>query len=293
MTGFGDATEQADGLQFAVEVRSLNNRYFKSTIRLPEEIAGLEAEVETRLRNKLNRGSITLTVRMAAAEKGSAQKINQAVVEDYLRQLDAVRARAGRPAGVEINLAELLALPGVLLAVDQTELLHKARPVVLRLTDQACAKLIAMRVTEGKAITEDLNRQRSFILDRVRGIAERAPQVVEEYHLRLRDRIDELLRRAELKMDEKDLIREVAIFAERSDVAEEVSRLSGHFEQFDQILSSPDGEPAGRTLDFLTQELLREANTIASKSNDSWISRAIVEIKGAIDRIKEQVQNVE
>jgi uncharacterized protein (TIGR00255 family) len=124
-------------------------------------------------------------------------------------------------------------------------------------------------------------------------VLERAPRVVEEYHQRLRTRIDELLARAELKVDEKDLIREVAIFAERVDVSEETTRLKGHLDQFDNILSESGGEPAGRTLDFLSQELLREANTITSKSNDVLVSRAIVDVKGAIDRIKEQVQNVE
>ncbi len=124
-------------------------------------------------------------------------------------------------------------------------------------------------------------------------IEKMAPTVIEEYHQRLRQRIDELLARAELKVVEQDLIREVAVFAERTDIAEEVSRLGAHLEQMQQIVAAPEDEPTGRTLDFLAQELLREANTIASKSNDAAISRAIVEVKGAIDRIKEQAQNIE
>ena len=113
------------------------------------------------------------------------------------------------------------------------------------------------------------------------------------YHQRLRARIDELLARAQLKVEEKDLIHEVAVFAEKADISEEISRMRAHIEQFQHIVGSTDGQPPEGRLDFITQELLREANTISSKSNDAQISRAVVEIKGSIDRIKEQVQNVE
>jgi len=148
-------------------------------------------------------------------------------------------------------------------------------------------------MTEGKLIAEDLAKQCRQIDTLLVEIRKRAPEVIEAYHQRLRLRIDELLARAQLKIEEKELIHEVAVFAEKADISEEISRLSAHMEQFDQIIGSTDGNPAGRTLDFVAQELLREANTISSKSNDTQISRAIVEIKGAIDRIKEQVQNVE
>src|SRR5690606_38737272 len=115
----------------------------------------------------------------------------------------------------------------------------------------------------------------------------------DEYHQRLRARIDQLMARAELKLNKTDLIREVAVFADRADISEELQRVAGHLQQFEQIICGGDNEPAGRTLDFLAQELLRESNTIGSKSNDATISKAVVELKSAIDRIKEQVQNVE
>jgi uncharacterized protein (TIGR00255 family) len=295
MTGFGDASEQAAGVHYVAEVRSLNNRYFKATIRLPEIISGLEAELESLLRQRLNRGSITLIVKMRAAEGATTHRINDAALLDYLDHLETIHAKIGgdKDQAVHIDLTALLALPGVLVPEDEATLLERSRPVVLNLTEQACDKLGVMRSREGEAIADDLKRHRAFILERLKVVKERAPQVVEEYHTRLRARIDHLLARAELKIDEKDLIREVAIFAERADVAEEVTRLSGHLDQIEHIVAAPEGEPAGRTLDFLSQELLREANTIASKSNDAQISRAIVEVKGAIDRIKEQVQNVE
>ena len=168
-----------------------------------------------------------------------------------------------------------------------------AKPILLKLTDEACNRLMNMRVTEGKTIADDLAKHQQVIRERLKSIAQRAPEVVEEYHQRLRSRIEEFVARAGLEVETKDLIHEVAVYAERADISEEVTRMTGHLEQFDEIIRSCDGEPAGRTLDFMAQELLREANTIASKSNDVLISRAIVDVKGAIDRIKEQVQNVE
>ncbi len=295
MTGFGDASEQAAGVHYLAEVRSLNNRYFKATIRLPDIISGLEAELESLLRQRLNRGSITLVIKMRAAEGATTHRINDAALLDYLDHLETIHTKIGgdKDHAVHIDLTALLALPGVLVPEDEAAILERARPVVLSLTGQACDRLTIMRSREGLAIADDLTKHRVFIQERLAMVKDRAPQVVEEYHQRLRARIDHLLARAELRIDEKDLIREVAIFAERADISEEVTRLSGHLEQIERIAAAPDGEPAGRTLDFLTQELLREANTIASKSNDAVIARAIVEVKGAIDRIKEQVQNVE
>lgn len=295
MTGFGDASEQTDGIHYAVELRSLNNRFFKASIRLPDEISGLDAELEAQLRKQLNRGSITLTVKVRNAQPVKTPQINDAALLNYLSHLETLHGKI-TPVNqtVNIDLTALLALPGVLQTNDDGyDLLVHSRPVIVRLTDQACGKLLAMRNNEGLTIAEDFTKQRSAIQELLNGIGARAPEVVETYHQRLRTRIDELVARAKLQMDEKDLIREVAIFAERADISEEVSRMNAHLEQFDQIIHSDDIDPVGRTLDFLAQELLREANTIASKSNDAPISRSIVEIKGAIDRIKEQVQNVE
>lgn len=293
MTGFGDAATEADGVHFAVELRSLNNKFFKATIRLPEPIAGLEAELESRLRKQVNRGSFTLTVKMRAGDARAVSRVNETALMSYLEHLETIHKKV-TDHSVQIDLTQLLALPGVLQpAEDDDALLAKARPVVFALMDDATERMDAMRITEGAALVADLLKQRDAILGRIGQIAQRKGVVIEEYHLRLRNRIDQLMAKAELNVNEHDLVREVAIFADRADISEELSRIAGHVEQFEQILDGPDAEPAGRTLDFLAQELLREANTIASKSNDAEISRAIVEVKSAIDRIKEQVQNVE
>ncbi len=150
-----------------------------------------------------------------------------------------------------------------------------------------------MRTQEGQLLLNDLLEQRDVIATRLAMIAERAPGVVAEYERRLKARIETLLTAADRRVEPVELIREIAVYAERTDIAEEIKRLSGHIDQFTSLLTQSGGRPVGRTLDFLAQEMLREANTIASKSPDSEISRAIVEVKGAIDRIKEQVQNVE
>ncbi len=285
MTGFGDASGELDGVHYALEIRAVNNRFFKANIRLPDEISGLEAEIESALRKRLSRGSITIVASLRDNSARAAYEVNEAALAAYLQQVKKIDA--------SVELGSLLALPGVVQPPQSSDLLDRARPVVLDLLAQACDKLADMRQREGAGLAEDLLKHLALIADRVKAIAQRGPAVTEEYHQRLRSRIDELLARAELKVNEVDVIKEVAVFAERCDIAEETQRIAAHLEQFEQIIHTDNGEPAGRTLDFIAQELLREANTIASKSNDAVISRTIVEVKGAIDRIKEQVQNVE
>jgi len=295
MTGFGEAATQHDGVHYAVELRSLNNRYFKATIRLPEEIQGLEAELETQLRRRVNRGSITLVVKLRLGDAQAAHHVNDAALLSYLDHLATLHKRVvERDHAVHIDLTALLALPGVLQPLeDEQSMISRSRPVISKLLDEACGKLTVMRQTEGEAIAADLMLHSGVIRSRVGSIQGRTGLVVEAYHERLKTRVNELIARAEMQVGEQDLVRELAVYAERSDISEELSRLAGHLDQFEQVIGAADGEMTGRTLDFIAQELLREANTIASKSNDVQISRAIVEVKGAIDRIKEQVQNVE
>jgi len=294
MTGFGEAAEQVDAIHYAVEVRSLNNRYFKATIRLPEEVASLEAELETQLRKRINRGSVTLVLKMRVSDAQATQCINDEALLSYLDHLETIHQKVKEDRAVNIDLTALLALPGVLQpAIDEQKLLEQVRPVATRLTDQACDRLTAMRDSEGKLLADDLMKHCSAISDHLLLVRDRAPLVIEEYHAKLKARVDDLLARAQLHVNESDLLREVAVFAERSDISEEVNRLGGHLKQFNKIVNSKKAEPVGRTMDFIAQEMLREANTIASKCNDAQISQAIVQVKGAIDRIKEQVQNAE
>ncbi|HEX4796722.1 MAG TPA: YicC/YloC family endoribonuclease [Humisphaera sp.] len=289
MTGFGDAAAERGGTHYAVEIRSLNNRFFKPVIKLPDVISGLEPELESMLRERLGRGSITYILKMRSDSAEAAYHINVGALQAYLEQLKQVKGLDGL---VQIDLASLVQLPGVCQEPrDEGDEIERHGPSVRELTAKAIEKLDAMRRREGEALFKELMRHVTLIGENLKEIQKRAPLVVEDYHRRLSQRIKQLLESAELKVNETDVIKEVAVFAERADIAEEIQRLTSHLEAFEQ--SCRTGEHAGRKLDFIAQEMLREANTIASKANDAQIARFIVEIKGAIDRVKEQVQNVE
>lgn len=290
MTGFGAADRVERGSTYAVELRSVNNRYLKLSIKLPEFLQFLEGDVDRLLRSKLSRGTIHFHLRVTGASESEAPPVNVSMMQRYVDALSSVRTAEGVQA--TIDLAAIATLPGV---CDRAPLDEETRSRELRtiseLTESAVAELVRMRGREGEALRRDLRGTCDAIrseLERIRG---RAPTVVEEYFERLRVRVASLLQAAKLDLDREALTREVAIYAERCDISEETTRLAAHLEQFEQLCDR--GEQVGRTLDFLTQELLREANTIASKSNDAEIARGVVEIKGRIDRLREQVQNVE
>jgi uncharacterized protein (TIGR00255 family) len=289
MTGFGDATAQRGGTHYAIEIRSLNNRFFKPVIKLPDSVSGLEPELETMLRNRLVRGSITYILKMRTDSAEAAYHINVGALEAYLKQLQGI---AGLEKLVRIDLASLVQLPGVCQEPrDESDEIATHGDAIRELTAVAIDKLIGMRQREGKALCADLLGNVKSIAANLAQVQARAPFVIADYHKRLSQRVNQLISKAELKVNEADLIKEVAVFAERADVAEEIQRLTSHLEAFEH--SCNGSEHAGRKLDFITQEMLREANTIASKANDAVIATHIVEIKGSIDRLKEQVQNVE
>ncbi len=289
MTGFGDATAERDGTHYSVEIRSLNNRFFKASIKLPENVSGLEPELESMLREQLGRGSITFILKMRSETAEAAYLINTQALTAYIEQLQKIKDVNGN---LKIDLGALLALPGVCQEPrDESDEIERHGPMVRELSVKAIAKLNAMRGREGEALFNDLMKHAKVIAGNLAEIAKRAPFVIEDYHKRLSQRVNMLISKAELQVSESDLLKEVAVFAERADISEEIQRLTSHLDAFEQACRT--GEHAGRKLDFITQEMLREANTIASKANDAQIARHIVEIKGAIDRLKEQVQNVE
>ena len=289
MTGFGDAAAERDGTHYSVEIRSLNNRFYKSVIKLPDNVSGLEPELETMLREQLGRGSITYILKMRSQSAEAAYLINTQALDAYLEQLQRIKNVNGN---LNIDLGALLALPGVCQEPrDESDEIERHGPTIRDLTGKAVAKLNAMRAREGEALFKDLMRHTQVISSNLSEIAKRAPFVIDDYHKRLTQRVNTLISKAELTVNQTDLLKEVAVFAERADISEEIQRLTSHLEAFEAACRT--GEHAGRKLDFITQEMLREANTIASKGNDAQIARHIVEIKGAIDRLKEQVQNVE
>jgi len=289
MTGYGSASDRIEGVELTVEIRAVNNRFLKPTVRLPEHLSGLETEIEQLVRRKLSRGTVSVSVQMKVPDEQAAGNINTAALNHYIEQLRLIGVDANPM--LRIDLGAMLMLPGIVEPPLLEELAGKLHEGLTKLVLAALDALTSMRIEEGKAVRADLESHCAAITEMLGSVVRRAPDVVKDYHERLAARVEELTLAGNLKIDEESLAREVAVFAERCDIAEEVARLRGHVEQFSQALTAD--ESVGRKLDFIAQEMLREANTIASKANDVEIVRTVVEIKTAIDRIKEQVQNVE
>ena len=289
MTGFGSASGKISGIEYVVEIRSVNNRYFKASMKLPDFWAKADVEIEQVLRRKLTRGSVTVSLRMRIPDDKTAYRVNTVALTSYIEQLRSLKV-AGDDT-LRIDLGALMQLPGVCVPPPLEDIVEATHDDLLRLIEQAMDQLLVMRNREGKVLRDDLLGNVMVIDQQLQIVARRAPDVVRDYHARLAARVAELMNTGSLPLDTEQLTREVAVFAERCDVAEEISRLSAHVSQFREAADSP--EPAGRKLDFIAQEMLREANTIGSKSNDAEIARAVVEIKTAIDRIKEQAANAE
>jgi uncharacterized protein (TIGR00255 family) len=300
MTGYGEAHYQSDLLSLAIELRAVNNRYLKISVRAHEPYSLLEPEFERVIRRTIRRGTIQVSLRSERQHAAQDFRINATAVRSYLQQLrvlgdDLGWTKAGEPMPESLQsawLAHVLALPGVVpepgnIAFNPDE----EWPLVERVLVEALGRLQAMRQEEGRAMAEELLQYRDHIAAQLVRIRERIPGVVVIYRDRLHERVRNLLSELDVEIDRSDLIKEVSVFAERSDIAEEVVRLASHLDQFQEIMNEP--ESPGRKLEFLTQEMFREANTIGSKASDVEISRHVVEIKGTLEKIRELVQNVE
>jgi uncharacterized protein (TIGR00255 family) len=289
MTGFGETVLEQGGQVYHLELRSFNQRYLKTTLHLPDDFAFLESEVDRLLRQRLTRGSVTLRLHVRDVGPPTTLELNTAAVQAFVAQL---RAALGDDPRVTIDLATLLTLPGVCQTRELTETEREQRWAILaKLTEAALAHLIAMRANDGQALAKDLAGHCELIERSLEVVRQRAPVVLTEYRDRLKARVAELIADSNVRLAEEDLLKEVSIYAERSDISEELSRLAGHVAQFRALLTS--AEPAGRKLEFIAQEMLREANTMGSKTGDPTIAREIIEIKSAVDRLKEQVANAE
>lgn len=295
MTGFGSAQADGEGFSCGVEIRAVNNRFLKAVIKLPDKLSALEPDADKVLRDNIGRGSIVCAVTIKDARGANSVAFNRELMDVYVAELTALNARiAQKDPSVKTNLdlTHVLTLPGVCEAGDDSaDYLEKHREQVLALIKEACVRLSEMRKREGDALWKDLQKHLAVIHGALGNIKKQAPLVSKEYHEKLRARVMQMVSDAKLSLSDQDLLREVALFTDRADISEEISRLTGHLEQFEAV--SLKEEQAGRKLDFISQEMLREANTIASKANDAQIARWTVDIKSSIDRIKEQVQNVE
>jgi uncharacterized protein (TIGR00255 family) len=293
MTGYGQAHYQSDNLSLSIELRALNNRYLKVTIRAPEPYNALELEIEKSIRRVIRRGTIQVGVQIVRQTSAQDFQINAVALNSYLSQLRPI-ARESKLDEDETAalLSQVLALPGVVPEAGNGALdVHSDWPLVERVLEDSLGRLQIMRQEEGRAMGQELLLYRDQITGLLNEIRARAEETVSSYRDRLHERVRKLLSELDVEIDRSELIKEVSIFAERSDIAEEVVRLASHLDQFKDSLGEPDSP--GRKLEFLTQEMSREANTIGSKAGDVEITRRVVEIKGILEKVRELVQNVE
>lgn len=292
MTGFGAARFQDKKRSIEVEVRTVNNRHLKLSTKLSEPYGALESELEHLVREKVRRGAVQINVRVDRPRQAEDYRLNTVALRSYrdqLRELLGSGLGAGESA---VGLSALLGLPGVVEeartpACDP----HEDWPEIARVATAALDELEAARAREGQAMAEELQSLGHLVESGLGRIADRGPLVVQSYQKRLIERIGALVQDQGVTVEPKDLIREVAILADRSDISEEIVRLRAHLLQYHELIRDP--ESAGRKLEFVTQEIGREINTVGSKASDVEISRNVVEIKGVLERIRELVQNVE
>ncbi len=290
MTGFGEARCQQDGLAVAVEVRTVNSRFFKLAVRTADGYGSLEPQIEAIVRKKVRRGTIQVNLRVDRVRSPDDFKIDAGVLDRYRTQLESLQ-RQWNLAGT-VSLEALLLLPGVV-SDDAGSGFDAAAdwPLIGQALEAAIENLTHMRADEGRAMAADLRANCQAASASLEKVRQRAPLVVDAYRSRLEERLKKTLAEYQVVLDPADLIKEVSLFAERGDISEEIVRLRSHLDQFDAIMDLP--ESSGRKLEFLTQEMLREANTIGSKANDVEIARQVIEIKAVIERIREMIQNIE
>lgn len=290
MTGHGEAHRHTEGVSVAVEVRTVNNRYLKFSFRATDGYQSLEPQVESLVRQHVRRGTIQVGLLINREPSAEDYRLNEVVLRGYLAQLQRLMGKSDHDSSVP--LASLLVLPGVVHEPTAgLELIESQWPLIESVLAEALTNLTKMRTDEGRSMAADLAANARAIAAELTAVERRAPQVVDAYRSRLNDRLNKLLGELGVQIQPADIVREVGIFAERSDIAEETVRLRSHLEQFDTVMAT--AESSGRKLEFLTQEMFRETNTIGSKANDAEIARHVIEMKSAIERMREMIQNVE
>lgn len=288
MTGFGRAQEVIDATAIVVEIRSVNHRYYEYSSRLPRAYAFMDDKLKSFLQEQISRGKVEISVQRQSLENADNQvTVNFALAEEYLHALQELGSRFSLRDDVTVN--SLARYPDVLM-VRQAELDEEATwNAVKKVTEQALAQFVAAREREGAKMRADLLARAQTIRTAVAAVEARSPQTVREHMEKVKARMRELLDGA--AVDESRLLTEAAIYADKIAVAEETVRLCSHLDQMEHLLDS--SEPIGRKLDFLVQEMNREANTIGSKCSDLELTRIVVDIKAEIEKIREQIQNIE
>lgn len=288
MTGYGRGQQIIDGREITVEIKSVNHRYFEFSARVPRAYGYLEEKLKSFVQNKVSRGKVDVGVTIFNIEGKDAQiEVNQSIAVGYI---DALR-KANETIGLndDLSLSQLIRLPDIFNVVKTTEDEEVIWNLVKTVAEEALNNFVSMRETEGQKMKDDIKSRLAYISELVGKVEERSPMVTESYRERLYNKISELLN--DKKIDEQRILTEAAIFSEKTAVDEETVRLKSHIQQFTTLLDST--EAVGRKLDFLIQEFNRESNTIGSKAQDVEITRIVVELKSEIEKIREQIQNIE
>mgnify|MGYP002867988420 CR=1 FL=1 len=290
MTGFGDSNSQNEHVSIHVEIRTLNHRNLRIHIKGLDNFSQFEPHVESIIRDQIRRGTVQVVFNIVNKVQQDDFAINETALVSYWKQLEQIRKTLGDTT--PISLAQLLMVRGIIREAPPRE--ERTEELVALLessVSDAMEKVQKMRLQEAQCMTEELASNCSQIKEQLDNIQLRAPNVIEDYRHRLHERIQSLLPDYDIPLQQESLIKELTFFAERCDIREEIIRLQSHLDQFSLALSEPNSE--GRKLEFISQEMVRETNTIGSKANDVEIGQRVVEIKGCIDRIRELVQNVE
>ena len=289
MTGYGAGQKAGSRVAVDVEIRSVNGRTLKISTRTPPLLAPREADLEKLVRGRVRRGSVTLFARVHLLRPQDAIRIRPEIVEGLARALEPLRKRALIEG--KLSADAIVSVPGAVETGAEDALRPADWKVVKSAVVEALDKLHVMRQREAGHLVSNLETITRRLRTNLKRVAARAPKVVVEHQRRLEERVNTLLAGQGVTIDEATLAREVALLADRSDVTEEVTRLDAHLKEFDGYLAAK-GE-VGRTLDFLAQEMLRETNTIGSKSSDVTMARAVIALKADIERLKEQAANLE
>lgn len=288
MTGFGRAVKELDGYVIAVELKSVNHRYFEFSSRCPRQYGFIEDKLKSFINSRVSRGKVECFVSIDALNTESADvAVNNTLASAYVKALREISATYDLKE--DFGASTVARFPDVLVVKKAEEDEEKIWNMVKSVAEDAVNRFIEMRSVEGKKMYDDVYSRSQFILDTVSFIEERSPETVQEYNDKLVERVHELL--GDVTLDEGRILQEVAIYADKVAVAEETVRLRSHIDQLRKFLDSD--EAVGRKIDFLVQEINRETNTIGSKCNDVAIARKVVDIKAEIEKIREQIQNIE
>ena len=288
MTGYGRSQQTIDGREILVEIRSVNHRYFEFSARVPRAYGYLEEKLKSFLQGKVSRGKVEVGVSIYNIEgKDASIEVNRSIAQGYV---DALRS-ANETLGLEddLKLSNLIRLPDIFNVIKNTEDEEIIWNDVKIAAEEALNNFVAMREIEGQKMREDIESRLESIGRMVARVEERSPMVTEAYRQRLYNKLCEVLN--DKKIDEQRILTEAAIFSEKTAVDEETVRLKSHIHQFRELLES--GDAIGRKLDFLIQEFNRESNTIGSKAQDVEIIKIVVDLKSEIEKIREQIQNIE